>query len=182
MRFGTVNLSQEPDRCLNLLNTIINIFIWSPHKVNISYFIKSNSCPRKVKDGELNWAQNMTLWPTGKRAVSRDTQHNKHKSPISLRPLFLCYCLFNYACYKNEGYLTKQPRRSLLSLWCSHFNRPLSLLSLWCSARLLNPERMAFCTNQSTIVPPLTSFYRLLWQELWIKSMQHFQSYALWLV
>jgi len=115
----------------------------------------------------------MTVWPKGKRAVNRATQHKKHKTAISLPPLSLCYCLFNYACYKNEGYLTKQPRRGLLSLWCSHFDRPLSLLSLWCSAWLLNPERMTFCTNQSTIVPPLTSFYRLLWQELGIKSVQH---------
>ena len=119
----------------------------------------------------------MTVWPTGKRDVNRATQHKKHKTPTSLPHLSFCYCLFNYACYKNEGYLTKQPLRGLLSLWCSHFHRPLSLLSLWCSARLLNPERMTFCTNQSTIVPPLTSFYRLLWQELGIKSVQH---HALW--
>jgi hypothetical protein len=116
----------------------------------------------------------MTVWSTGKRAaVSRATQHKKHKAPISLSPLSLCYCLFNYACYKNEGHLTKQPRRRLLSLWCSHLDRPLSLLSLWYSARLLNPERMTFCTNQSIIVPPLTAFYRLLWQELGIKRAQH---------
>ena len=158
MGFGAVSLSQVVDNCVILVNTTINIFILFLEKVNISYFINNNSCSRKVTGKELNWAQNMTVWPTGKRAVTRSTQYKKHKTPISLPPLSLCYCLFNYPCYKNEGYLTKQPRRGLLSLWCGHFDRSLSLLSLRCSARLLNPERMTFCTNQSTIVPPLTLF------------------------
>jgi len=54
MGFGAVNLSQEADRWVKLVNTIINTFIWSPQRVNISYFIKNNGCSRKVKGGELN--------------------------------------------------------------------------------------------------------------------------------
>jgi predicted RNA-binding protein YlqC (UPF0109 family) len=54
MGFGAVNLSQEVDRWVTLVNTIINTFIWSPQQVNISYFIKNNSFSRKVTSEELN--------------------------------------------------------------------------------------------------------------------------------